>query len=68
MPQPVVFVVRMPLTKPDKIIGSKSIKCWTCIYGAAIEFKGSKYEELGEEVDDVGNEWKKYVDTCVGMT
>ena len=51
-----VFVVRMNRTKPNKIVGRKTIKWWTCIDGVPIEHRDSvkvKYEELGEEVDVV---------------
>ena len=34
--KPVVFVVRMKRTKPNKIVGRKTIKWWTCIHGVAI--------------------------------
>ena len=65
----VVFVVRMNRTKPNKIVGRKTIKWLKCIDGVAVEYRERvkvKYEELGEEVDDVGEEWKKYKDTFVG--
>ena len=67
--KPVVFVVRMNRTKPSKIVGRKTIKWWKCIDGVATEYRERvkvKYEELGEEVDDVDEEWKKYKDAFVG--
>ena len=65
----VVFVVRMVRTKPNKIVGRKTIKWWKCKDGIAIEYRERvkvKYEELGEEVDDVEEEWKQYKDVFVG--
>ena len=67
--KPVVFVVRMNRTKPSKTVGRKTIKWWKCIDGVATEYRDRvkvKYEELGEEVDDVDEEWKKYKDAFVG--
>ena len=67
--KPVVFVVRMNRTTPNKIVGRKTIKWWKCIDGVAVEYRervNVKYEELGEEVDDVEEEWKKYKDAFVG--
>ena len=66
-----VFVVRMKRTKPNKTVGRKTIKWWKCIDGVAIEYRDRvkvKYEELGEDVDDVEEEWKKYKDAFVGDT
>ena len=60
--KPVVFVVRMKRTKPNKIVGRKTIMWWQCIYGIAIEYRERlkvEYEELGQEVDDLEEEWKK---------
>ena len=60
--KPVVFGVRMNRTKPSKMVGRKIIKWWKCIHGVATEYRDRvkvKYEELGEEVDDVDEEWKK---------
>ena len=54
--QPVVFVVRMNRASPNKIVGRKTIKWWKCIDGVATEYRQrvkEKYEELGEEVDNV---------------
>ena len=67
--KPVVFVVRMKRTKSNRIVGRKTIKWWKCIDGVAIEYRYRvkvKYEELGEEVDDVKEEWKKFKDAFVG--
>ena len=64
-----VFVVLMKRIKPNKILGRKTIKWWKCIDGVAIEYRERmkvKYEELGEEVGDVEEEWKKYKDAFVG--
>ena len=64
-----VFVVRMKRRKPNKIVGRKTIKWWTCRDGVATEYRQrvkEKYEELGEEVDKVEEEWKKYKDAFVG--
>ena len=47
-----VFVVRINRATPNKIVGRKTIKCWKCIDGVAIEYRERvkvKYEELGEE-------------------
>ena len=60
-----VFVVRMNRTKPNKIVGCKTIKWWKCTDGVAIEYRERvkvKYEELGEEADGVEEEWKKCKD------
>ena len=60
--KPVVFVVRMKRTKPNKIVGRKTIKWWKCRDGVATAYRQrveEKYEELGEEVDNVEEEWKK---------
>ena len=67
--KPVVFVVRMKRTTPNKIVGRKTIKWWKCRDGVAVEYREMvkvKYEELGEEVDEVEEEWKKYKDAFVG--
>ena len=67
--KPVVFVVRMKRTKPNKIVGRKTIKWWKCRDGVATAYRQTvegKYEELGEEVDNVEEEWKKYKDAFVG--
>ena len=67
--KPVMFIVRMNRTTPNKIVGRKTIKWWKCIDGVAIEYRERvkvKYEELGEEVDDIEEEWKKYEDAFVG--
>ena len=67
--KPVVFVVRMNRTKPNKIVGRRTIKWWKCIDGVAIEYRERvkvKYEERGDVVDDVDEEWKKYKDAFVG--
>ena len=42
---------------------------WKCIYEVAMQYRERvkvEYEELGEEVDDVEEEWKKYKDAFVG--
>ena len=57
--KPGVFAVRMNRAKPNKIVSRKAIKWWKCIDGVAIEYTERvkvKYEELGEEVDDVEEE------------
>ena len=67
--KPVVCVVRMNMTQPNKIVGRKTIKWWTCIDGVATEYSDRvkvKYEELGEEFEYVEEEWKKYKDAIVG--
>ena len=67
--KPVVFVVRMKMTKPNKIVGRTTIKWWRCRDGVAREYRQrvkEKYEELVEEVDNVEEEWKKYKDAFVG--
>ena len=67
--KPVVFVVRMNRTNPNKIVGRKTIKWWKCIDAVAIEYRERvkvKYEELVEEVNDVEEEWKKYKDAYFG--
>ena len=47
----------MKRTKPNKIVGRKTIKWWKCIDGVAIEYRERvKYEELGEEVDYIDEE------------
>ena len=66
--KPVVFIVRMKRIKPNKIVGRKTIKCWECIDGVATEYRQrvkQKYEDLGEEVDDIEEEWKKYKDALI---
>ena len=67
--KPVVFVVRMKRTTPNTIVGRKTIKWWKCIDGVATEYRDRvkvKYEELGEEVNDVEEEWTKHKDAFVG--
>ena len=67
--KPVVFVVRKNRTKPNTIVGRKTIKWWKCIDGVFTAYRDRvkvKYEELGEEVDDVEEEWKKYKYAFVG--
>ena len=67
--KPVVFVVRMKRTTPNKIVGRKTLKWWKCRDGVATEYRQrvkEKYEELGEEADNVEEEWKKYQDAFVG--
>ena len=47
--KPVVLVVRMKRTKPNKIVGRKTIKWWKCRDGVATEYRQrvkEKYEEL----------------------
>ena len=59
----------MKRTKPNKIVGRKTIKWWKCKDGIAIEYRERvkvKYEELREEVDGVEEEWKQYRDAFVG--
>ena len=51
--KPVVFVVRMKRTTPNKIVGRKTIKWWSCIDGVDVEYRESvkvKYEELGRKL------------------
>ena len=67
--KPVVFVVRKNRTKPNKIVGHKAFKWCKCIDVVAIEYREKvkvKYEELGEEGDDVEEGWNKYKDAFVG--
>ena len=67
--KPVVFVVRMKRTKPNKIVSRKTIKWWKCRDEVATAYRQrveEKYEELGEEVDNVEEEWKTYKDAFVG--
>ena len=42
--KPVVFVVRMKRTKPNKIVGRKTIKWWKCRDGVATEYRQSERE------------------------
>ena len=68
--KPVVFIVRMKMTRKSRTQGRKTIKWWKCTEGMIDEYKervNIKYEELDLEVEAVEEEWKKYKNSFVGV-
>ena len=58
----------MKRTKPNKIVGRKTINWWKCIDGVVIEHRQRVKVNMKSwgGVDDVEEEWKKYKDAFVG--